>query len=313
MWAPRPVINASLHNSVILAVALIAFTLLASLTAGFLSGRIIAAPVRQLLMAARALGAGKPVQFEPSYMREANVVGRSLIEAAHNSASREQALRKSELRTRFVMRELSHRSKNMLAVIQAIARQTSRSTEDVGEFNQQFGDRLASLGRSQDLLVHGNWQGVSLGDLIAAHLRAFIDSSEPKVTTSGTPLLLNADAAQNIGMALHELATNASKHGALSVPSGRVSIEWKWYENSGERWLRLSWTESGGPPVKPPQRKGFGHSVVERLVAASLRGTAELNWRPEGLVWVLDAPESSILGDLREAADELPDEAPSTC
>ncbi len=308
MWAPRSVLNAPLRASVMLAVALIALTLLASLAAGFLSGRIIAEPVRQLLLAAKNLGEGKPVSFEASYMREANVVGQSLVEAAHNIASREQALRKSELRTRFVMRELTHRSKNLLAVIQAIARQTSRASEDINEFNEQFGERLASLGRSQDLLVHGNWQGVSLADVITAQLRAFIDISEPRVTTSGAPVLLNAEAAQNIGMALHELATNASKHGALSVQSGRVKIEWNWYEQ-GERRLRLSWTESGGPPVKPPQRKGFGHLVVERLVAASLRGCAELHWRPEGLVWVLDVPESSILQGMHEPAEELPEEA----
>jgi len=309
MWAPWSVLNAPLRASVMLAVALIALTLLASLAAGFLSGRIIAEPVRQLLLAAKTLGEGKPVSFEASYMREANVVGQSLVEAAHNIASREQALRKSELRTRFVMRELSHRSKNLLAVIQAIARQTGRASEDINEFNQQFGERLASLGRSHDLLVHGNWQGVSLADVITAQLKAFIDTSEPRVTTSGAPVLLNAEAAQNIGMALHELATNASKHGALSVPSGRVKIEWNLYGQGGDRRFRLSWTESGGPPVKPPQRKGFGHLVVERLVAASLRGCAELHWRPEGLVWVLDVPESSILEGMHEPAEELPGEA----
>src|SRR5690606_9359544 len=102
---------------------------------------------------ARALGGAKPVHFNRTLMREANVVGQSLMEAASNIASREQALRKSELHTRFVMRELSHRSKNLLAVIQAIARQTSRSTNSVEDFNARLGERLASLGRSQDLLV----------------------------------------------------------------------------------------------------------------------------------------------------------------
>lgn len=295
MWAPKAVLNKPLYNSVLLAIALVALTVLASIAAGFLAGRVIAEPVQQLLTAARALGQGKPVSFERTVMREANVVGQTMIEAARNIASREQALRKSELHTRFVMRELSHRSKNLLAIIQAIARQTSRSTTDVNEFNARLSERLLSLGKSQDLLVQQNWQGVSINDLIAVQLKAFIDAGELRVSTNGPPVSVNAEAAQNIGMALHELATNASKHGALSVPKGRVSIDWEWYEpQPGERHLRLRWSESGGPPVDPPQRKGFGHAVVERLVAASLRGKATLDWRSEGVVWTLDVPESSL-------------------
>lgn len=314
LWAPTSVLNKPLHDSVMLAVGLAVFTVLASLAAGFLSGRIVAEPIRQLQMTARALGAGKPAQFESTHMREANVVGHSLAEAARSIASREQALRKSELHTRFIMRELSHRSKNLLAVIQAIARQTSRTAHGVDEFNDRLGERLASLGRSQDLLVHKNWQGVSLAELIGAQLKAFVDVSERRVATSGPPLLLNAEAAQNIGMALHELATNASKHGALSVPSGRVSIAWEWYNaDEGERRLRLRWTESGGPAVKAPERKGFGHSVIERLAAASLHGTAELDWRPEGLVWSFEVPECSIVEGLREPPDDLPDRVPPAC
>lgn len=295
MWAPKAVLDKPLHNSVLLAIALVSLTVVASIAAGFLAGRVVAEPVQQLLIAARALGQSKPVSFERTVMREANVVGQTLMEAARNIASREQALRKSELHTRFVMRELSHRSKNLLAVIQAIARQTSRSTTDVNEFNALLGERLSSLGKSQDLLVQQNWQGVSINDLIAVQLKAFIDAAEPRVSTSGPPVTVNAEAAQNIGMALHELATNASKHGALSVPKGHVFITWEWHEpQPGERHLRLRWSESGGPPVKPPERKGFGHAVVERLVAASLRGKATLDWRCEGVVWTLDVPESSL-------------------
>jgi len=304
-WAPMSVLNAPLRNSLVLAGALAALTLLASLIAGFLAGRVVADPIRQLLMAARAFGGAKPVHFNRTLMREANVVGQSLIEAASNIASREQALRKSELHTRFVMRELSHRSKNLLAVIQAIARQTSRSTNSVEDFNARLGERLASLGRSQDLLVQRNWQGVSINELISVQLKAFVDTAEPRVTTHGPAMNLSAEAAQNIGMALHELATNASKHGALSVPGGRVGIDWEWTgPENGERRLRLRWIETGGPPVQPPSRKGFGHSVIERLAAASLHGKAELDWLPEGLVWTLDVPESSVTESYSEPSDE---------
>jgi two-component sensor histidine kinase len=182
-------------------------------------------------------------------------------------------------------------------VVQAIARQTGRSARDIDDFTAQFGERLAGLGRSQDLLVQKNWQGVSLSDLVSAQLKPFVEADNNRVDANGPPVLLDADAAQNIGMALHELATNASKHGALSVPTGRVDIAWGWLPSEiGERGrrLQLQWSESGGPPVTPPKRKGFGHSVIERLTASSLHGTAKLDWRPEGLLWTLEVPEGSI-------------------
>ncbi len=295
IWAPKSVLDAPTNRIVLVVLGLAALTLLLSFAATLLAGRVIAEPARQLLKGAQALGSGRSVEFKPTHMREANVVGQALAEAARNIATREQALRKSELHTRFVMRELAHRSKNLLAIIQAIARQTSRTSLDIDDFNGRFGERLASLGRSQDLLVQKNWQGVSMGDLVSAQLAAFIDISEPRVTTCGPPLLLSADAAQNLGMALHELATNASKHGALSVPTGRVRIEWAWNTvEEGERRLQVRWTEMGGPPVKSPTRRGFGHAVVEGLAAASLHGTAKLDWRPEGLVWTLDVPERGL-------------------
>ncbi len=142
-----------------------------------------------------------------------------------------------------------------------------------------------------------NWQGVSLSDLVSAQLKPFVEVDNNRLDAHGPPVLLDADAAQNIGMALHELATNASKHGALSVPTGRVDINWDWLPcgtGERERRLQLRWSESGGPPVTPPKRRGFGHSVIERLTAASLHGTAKLDWRPEGLLWTLEVPESSM-------------------
>lgn len=308
IWAPKSVLDAPANRFVLVALGIAALTLLLSFAAALLAGRVIAGPAGQLLNGAQALGTGKPVQFRPTHMREANVIGHALAEASHRITMREQALRKSELHTRFVMRELAHRSKNLLAIIQAIARQTSRTSQDLDDFNARFGERLASLGRSQDLLVQKNWQGVSMGDLVSAQLAAFIDVGEPRITTSGPPLLLSADAAQNLGMALHELATNASKHGALSAPTGRVRIEWaRRTAEDGERRLLVCWTEMGGPPVKPPARRGFGHAVVEGLTAASLHGTAKLDWRPEGLVWRLDVPESGLGDPTFESKDDQGD------
>src|SRR5690606_37832030 len=289
--------------SLFLALGLAAMMLLASIAAGLLAGRAVARPIQQLLDTARAIEAGQPVEFQPTHQREANIVGHALSEAARSIAAREQALRKSELHTRFIMRELAHRSKNLLAVVQAIARQTGRSAQDLREFNAQLGERLAGLGRSQDLLVQKSWRGVSLSDLVSAQLAPFVEANNDRVEAHGPPVLLDADAAQNIGMALHELATNASKHGALSVTTGRVSITWDWLlAAEGERTLQLRWEESGGPPVSPPTRRGFGHAVIELLTAASMQGTAVLDWGPEGLCWTLEVPESSLVSESDEDA-----------
>lgn len=303
MWAPKSVLNGPLYWSLMVAVGLAVMTLLASIAAGLLAGRVVAKPIQQLLRAAQILESGQPFEFERTYQREANIVGHALSEAARSIAAREQALRKSELHTRFIMRELAHRSKNLLAVVQAIARQTGRSAQDLREFNAQLGERLAGLGRSQDLLVQKSWRGVSLSDLVSAQLAPFLEANNDRVEAHGPPVLLDADAAQNIGMALHELATNASKHGALSVTTGRVSITWDWLlAAEGERTLQLRWEESGGPPVSPPTRRGFGHAVIERLTAASMHGTAVLDWRPEGLCWTLEVPESSLVSESDEDA-----------
>ncbi|MCL4767325.1 MAG: hypothetical protein KJZ80_13925 [Hyphomicrobiaceae bacterium] len=296
IWAPKSVLYAGTYRVVLLVVGLAALTVLVSFAAALLAGRVIGGPARQLLGSARALGEGNPVHFGKTHMQEANVVGHALAEASRNIAAREQTLRKSEQHTRFLMRELSHRAKNLLAVVQAIARQTGRSAENIGEFNERLGERLAGLARSHDLLVKKSWEGVPIAELVAAQLAPFIDTDRPRVATSGPPLLLGAEAAQSLGMALHELATNASKHGALSVPAGRVDIEWAWHAVADDvRHLQVRWKESNGPPVTAtPTRKGFGHAVIEGMAAASLDGTAKLDWRPEGLVWTLDAPESSL-------------------
>jgi two-component sensor histidine kinase len=180
------------------------------------------------------------------------------------------------------MRELSHRSKNLLAIVLAIARQTSRHSASFEEFESRFNSRIQALADAHDLLVEQQWSGAYLDDLIRAQLAAF---GMEKVTCHGRRVMLRTEAVQNVALALHELATNASKYGALSVASGKVDIEWAREENkSGERDLRLTWRESGGPPVKPPGKKGFGCFVLERVTINAL-GEGGLDLKPEGLVW----------------------------
>jgi PAS domain S-box-containing protein len=212
--------------------------------------------------------------------------------------------RRREEHTRFVMRELSHRSKNLLAIVNAMARQTARGAGGIEDFESRFSERVQGLAQSHDLLVRHDWEGVAIADLVRTQLKPFLDPDDPRVVARGPALVLRPEAAQNIGMALHELATNAIKHGALSRPTGRIDIAWAIeMDASEERRLVVSWRESGGPPVEKPKQSGFGHAVLERLAVMALGGTARLDWAREGVCWRLEAPASTVAGELVRDGD----------
>jgi len=202
--------------------------------------------------------------------------------------------KRREEHTRFIMRELSHRSKNLLAVIQAMARQTARTSRNLWDFQDRFTSRVRGLAQSHDLLVKRDWRGVPVSDLVRAHIVPFVDRSEQGIFLSGPSLSLNPSAAQNIGLALHELATNASKHGALTAETGQIEIRWRLRERDGNRRFVMSWEESGGPKVTVPNRRGFGHTVIEAMIGRALEGEAHIDWRQDGLVWRLDVPAASV-------------------
>ena len=249
-------------------------------------------------------GTDIPVSLSASPMRDNS--GRIVAISGIFRDISEQRMR--EEHTRFIMRELSHRSKNLLAVIQAMARQTARTSRSLDDFQQRFTARVKGLSQSHDLLVKTEWHGVPVGELVRTHVAPFVDRVEQVLVLSGPDLLLKPEAAQNIGLALHELATNASKHGALSSPTGRIEIQWRLEQRDGERRFKMTWRESGGPPVSEPKQRGFGHSVVEAMVGRALEGEARLEWRPEGLVWRLDASSSCMAteNDRASAAQLLP-------
>jgi len=202
--------------------------------------------------------------------------------------------KKREEHLTFVMRELSHRAKNLLAVIQAIARQTGRQTASVEDFEQRFIARLQALAHSHDVLLRQEWRGGTFDDLIKSQLMPFAEVSS-RVTTSGPDLLLPPRAVEQIGIALHELATNAVKHGALSLTGGSVKVEWAIEPTSDGKVLRVAWSEHGGPPVSPPSHEGFGHAVVKRLVPIALNGSATLDFPVEGIRWTLVVPAADII------------------
>jgi PAS domain S-box-containing protein len=202
-----------------------------------------------------------------------------------------------EEHTQLLMREVTHRSKNLLAVIQAMARQTKIGSKTVAEFETRFSGRLQALAASQDLLVQRDWQGVSMVDLVRSQLGHHTDSFAKQIVISGADLLITPEAAQNIGLAVHELSTNAAKYGALSVPEGCVMVRWACEADGAEPRFRMTWTERNGPAVAVPSHKGFGQVVMEQLTGRALQGEAKLHFDPDGVRWTLDIPVEAIRWD----------------
>ena len=203
--------------------------------------------------------------------------------------------KEGEAHLRLLLRELTHRSKNLLAVIQAMARQTARHTGSVDSFLSQFGARLQALAASHDLLVRESWYGASLGELIRSQLGGYLDAPVNQVSIEGPAIALKPEAAQNLGLALHELAVNAAKFGALSVPNGRESITWSQRDHGDDNSVELDWHEQLGPKVKVRRRKGFGSMVIERNLARALDAEVNLKFDPSGLRCHIVIPASQIL------------------
>jgi PAS domain S-box-containing protein len=203
---------------------------------------------------------------------------------------------RAEKHLRVVMRELSHRTKNLLAVIMAMVRQTARTTTDVGVLQSELIQRLQSLSASHDLLVARDWAGASLEQLVRAVLQPFIGNGVDALECEGPAVFVNATAAQNLGLALHELATNAAKYGALSTSEGRVRVTWSVErDEDGEQRLCMSWSERNGPPVVAPKIKGFGHVVIERVAAQALSASVGYEFQPEGVTWSLAMPMDFVV------------------
>ncbi|SCW60397.1 sensor histidine kinase [Ancylobacter rudongensis] len=205
--------------------------------------------------------------------------------------------KENEQHLRLLMRELTHRSKNLLAVIQAMARQTARHAGSIDGFVEIFSARLQALSKSHDLLVQESWYGASLADMVRSQLGHHLDRENSQFTIKGPNLFLKPEAAQNIGLAIHELSTNAAKYGALSVPTGHVDITWVRRTPEAGGGFELSWRERGGPHVTKPAARGFGSLVIERNLARALDGTVDLDFAPSGLVCSVSVPESHLIPD----------------
>ncbi|WP_374468124.1 sensor histidine kinase [Phenylobacterium sp.] len=205
--------------------------------------------------------------------------------------------REAEDRLRLLMREVDHRANNLMAVVQGAV--TLSQADDPAALRRVILGRVEALARAHQLLAASRWTGADLRTLVEEEVAAFVHGEDQqRVAISGEPLPLSPAAAQGIAMALHELTTNAVKHGALSSPAGRVEVAW--VVTAGE--LRLSWTETGGPAVTAPSRRGFGATLLQRALGGGIGGRTELDWRPGGLVCSLVVPLHSHGNEPDQAA-----------
>jgi len=203
---------------------------------------------------------------------------------------------------RAVADDLSHRMKNLVAIIQSIARQTMHQSTTKDDFETRFSGRLSAFGRSLDLLIANNWHGARLDELVRMELTPFGALDSAQISVKGPAVGLNPEAARNISLALHELATNACKYGALAVPEGKVAVHWELANNGGGRRLFMTWRESGGPIVTEPKRWGFGRRVIQLLTAQALSGKVTHEFLPGGVRWTLDIPAAFVVGTSSESS-----------
>jgi PAS domain S-box-containing protein len=189
-----------------------------------------------------------------------------------------------EQRDLFV-RELNHRVKNTLAIVQSLASQSRLGATSLNDFESTFTARLHALSHAHDLLTLTNWEGTTLSDVVQGAVGAFnaMEGERQHITSSGPPVWIDANMAVTLSLAFHELATNATKHGALSTAKGRVEITWTFDPAQAPKGVNVLWRESGGPPVKTPKRRGFGSMLIERVLAHEMDGPAQLAFLPGGV------------------------------
>ncbi len=190
--------------------------------------------------------------------------------------------------------ELQHRIKNLYAVIQALARRSLNGDSPLEEARDAFIGRLEALARADQRFIDAAWIGTSLNDLVRSELRPFAD----RIKVEGADVTLNSQGAQSFALALHELATNASKYGALSSSGGAVSVEWSAGASAGDGALKFRWQERGGPPVSVPKQMGFGTSLLNAAL-----GEGRLDYAIEGLTYEVDVPFGMIVTHERPTGD----------
>jgi PAS domain S-box-containing protein len=231
-------------------------------------------------------GSFYPIAFTASPIRDedAKTVG-TIIEVRDISSEK-----KAQEHQQLLINELNHRVKNTLTTVQSIAAQTLRNATTMGAAKDALESRLLALSRAHDVLTRESWEGANLHDIVAQAVAPYSSLGEDRLHLSGPMVWLPPRMALAVAMALQELATNAVKYGALSNVTGEIRIAWGLEQPAGELRLRLVWTESGGPPVREPDRRGFGTRLIERSLGQDLGGDVEISFFPQGLVCSVSAP-----------------------
>ncbi|QRM53848.1 sensor histidine kinase [Sinorhizobium sp. BG8] len=295
-WAKASAVQAPAEASFLwLTIGGLVFAVIAA-CGGLAIARIVSRDVRMLASDARKLGEGKRIPPRRHAVAELETVSRALSTAS-------DARRRAEGEVRFLMREVAHRSKNQLTVIQAMLNQSANKAESASEFADAFRKRVAGLARSTDLMIDNASQGVNFADLARNQLKPFAPDEPRRLTIAGPEVLLDAQTSQTLGMALHELATNATKYGAFANSDGTVTLTWT---DDGET-LRIVWRERGAeiePEHRASDRKGFGSTVLERMLSMALDATLERQMHEDGIEWNVSIPSRNLrAADHPEVAD----------
>lgn len=290
-WAPTDEVRSPINRSLMWLIAGGLAIAAVAATAAFLIARGMSMSVRELARDARRLGAGEMVERREQPITEFTTVSAALARAARDRKAAENEIR-------FLMREVAHRSKNQLTVIQAMLNQTAKLTGSKEEFAEAFRRRVSGLARSTDLMITNATQGVDLGILVSDQLETFRPSDPTRVHIKGPEVRLDSQAAQVMGMAIHELSTNAAKYGAFSGAEGVVDINWTIVEDA----LRFVWRERGVDLVERPERKGFGSIVLERILGISLGADLKRTMHDDGIEWIFTVPMEKLHSALDERA-----------
>jgi two-component sensor histidine kinase len=227
------------------------------------------------------------VNIRPLKNKRGEITG--AINCFYDITERKQA----EERRQFLMNELAHRGKNLLAVIQAIVSRSLSGTRPLAESRDLLMRRIQALARCQSALMTEGFEGASIAEIIHLEFEAFSE----RVEAVGPDVMLNPRVAQTFALVVHELATNATKYGALSRPEGRVAIHWSIEGAGAVARFKFQWQERGGPPVVPPSHQGFGRAVLEKAAAQDFSAIPKIRFAPEGMSYEIDAPLSVVIAD----------------
>ncbi|QYA04600.1 sensor histidine kinase [Rhizobium sp. B21/90] len=290
---------ADLNRSTYISLAIVFLGVIAAyFLAWFTSTQLVRRPVSRLVTTIKAwqkddVGARTGMDERDG---EFGVVGSAIDRFMDELVAARQERRRSEKQRELLVGELDHRVKNLLTTVQAVARQTFRDHERTDEALEIFSKRLTAMSGAHQLLMKDDWQAASLAELVAAAVTPFDNPEASQFSVLGPDLTIHSKAALALGMALHEMCTNAVKYGALREPSGRIRITWSSGSETGapDPEFRFTWSEHDGPPVRPPERKGFGSRMIQQILAIEMAADVHVDYKVTGVVCQLTAPSAGL-------------------